>query len=470
VAWAAAAALPAIAASSGCGGDGQSPGSDGGAGTGGTPTGDGGIPLSTNGCSDLFDQDKVRSYAIDIDPAEWEKMVGEFNDLNSLLTVDNFGAFHPIVLHVDGETVTDAAIKLHGQSSWLQTVMFDGARAKMQFEVSFDEIDPTKRFHGSAQIIFDMPRNDWTFMHDRLAHTWLRQAGIMSTCAANARLDINGAYYGFYVVQEDFTGRVTEQFFPNTPDGDLWKGGWVPKTNKRTANWSRVSTFWAATDLASMAAIVDIEGSLTAWAAEALLNNGDGYYGGSHNFLIYDQGPKGFVFQPQDTDATFDFLVMFDLPGARNHPVFWWEGRAAPQPVPGQHWLIVMSDAGWRKKYAEAIAALLDRWDSGQLRGWIDSWSQQIATHVAADPRTWAQPGDVARAIEAARRVVVERPEYLRSFVACERDGAGEDRDGDGFKWCDDCRDDDPAIHLGAAERCNGIDDNCNATIDESCQ
>jgi hypothetical protein len=23
--------------------------------------------------------------------------------------------------------------------------------------------------------VFDMPRSDWTFMHDRLAHTWLRQ-------------------------------------------------------------------------------------------------------------------------------------------------------------------------------------------------------------------------------------------------------------------------------------------------------
>ena len=66
--------------------------------------------------------------------------------------------------------------------------------------------------------------------------------------------------------------------------------------------------------------------------------------------------------------------------------------------------------------------------------------------------------------------MVEDRPEYLRSFVACERDGAGEDRDGDGFKWCDDCRDDDPAIHLGAPERCNGVDDNCNYTVDEGCQ
>jgi hypothetical protein len=458
------------AATVGCGG-GSGVGADGGAADAGTsPTGDGGTSLSTTGCPDLFDQDKVRTYAIDIDPAEWQKIVDEFNNVGALLTDVNWGAYHPAVLRLDGETVADAAVKLHGQSSWAHTVMFDGARAKMQFEVSFDETAPGKRFHGLSQIIFDMPRNDWTFMHDRLAHAWLRQTGIMATCAASARLELNGSYYGLFVIQEDYSGRVVEQFYPSNPDGDLWKGGWTPKTNKRTANQARADAFWAAKDLASVSAIVDIEASLVSWAAEALLNGSDGYYGGSHNFLIYDQGAKGFVFLPQDTDGTFDYLVLFDLPGARNHPVFWWEGRAKPTPIPGPHWLIVMSDAGWRKKYAEVMAALLDRWDAGQFVGWIDSWSQQIAADIAADPHTWAGPSDVTRAVAAARQVVKDRPEYLRSFVACERDGAGDDGDGDGFKWCDDCRDDDAEIHLGAPERCNGVDDNCNFTVDEACQ
>jgi CotH kinase protein/Putative metal-binding motif len=457
------AALLAVGVGCGGGGPGAVPVFDGGA-------ADSGVPLSTSGCSDLFDQDKVRTYSIEIDPAEWQKMVDEFNNVGALLTDVNWGAYHPAVLRLDGETVADAAVKLHGQSSWAQTVMFDGARAKMQFEVSFNEITDAKRFHGVSQIIFDMPRNDWTFIHDRLAHTWLRQAGIMSTCAASARLELNGSYYGVFVIEEEYSGRVVEQFYPSVPDGDLWKGGWVPKTNKRTADRTRNAAFWAATDLASVSAIVDIQASLASWAAEALLNSGDGYYGGSHNFLIYDQGAKGFAFVPQDTDATFDFLVLFDQVGARNHPVFWWEGRTMPAPVPGPHWIIVMSDAGWRKKYAEAIAALLDRWDPAQLVSWIDTWSQQIAADIAADPHTWAAAGDVKAAVAAARQVVVDRPEYLRSFVACERDGAGEDRDGDGFKWCDDCRDDDPAIYLGAPERCNGVDDNCNHTVDEGCQ
>lgn len=41
------------------------------------------------------------------------------------------------------------------------------------------------------------------------------------------------------------------------------------------------------------------------------------------------------------------------------------------------------------------------------------------------------------------------------------------DRDGDGVNVCEDCDDDDPDVHPGAIEVCNGQDDNCNGAIDE---
>ena len=77
------------------------------------------------------------------------------------------------------------------------------------------------------------------------------------------------------------------------------------------------------------------------WAGEALINNADGYYGGNHNFYIYDTGAKGFVFLPNDTDATFDWLTQFDLTPSNQHPVFFWEGRAQPAAAPGPR--------GWRR-------------------------------------------------------------------------------------------------------------------------
>jgi hypothetical protein len=460
-----AAALVSGEIGSGCGGEAvQTDGSSTSTPTGTGGSGGGGVSQ----CAGLFDG-QLRTFSIDISPAEWQSLTNEFNSINRVLAGEEFAVYHPVVLHMDGETV-EAAVKLRGQSSWVLSVMNDGARAKMQFNVSFDETVPDAKFHGYGKLVFDMPRSDWTFLHDRLAHTWLRQAGIMAPCSVNARLTINGTFYGLYTLSEPVGGRLVDRFFPDNPDGDLWKGGYEAETNQESPNWTRVRAFRDAMDLATISSIVDIEGSIRSWAAEALLNNADGYYGGFHNFYAYDQGAKGFLYLPQDTDSTFEWLALWDVIDEKDHPIFWWEARIKPAPTPGRHWMPVLSDPTWRRKYADAIADLLTRWDVQQFQTWIDSWSAQIAADVAADPHTWADVAGFQTAIREARAIVATRPAYLREFVDCVKNGSGQDEDGDGFRWCEDCRDDAPSINLSVPEVCgNGLDDNCNGFADEGC-
>ncbi|HEY4184430.1 MAG TPA: CotH kinase family protein [Polyangia bacterium] len=440
---------------------------DGGTADGGAADGGGAL-----GCADLFDEGALQQFSIDISDDQWAALEAEFNDLADLKTGLDFATYHPITLHHGSETVTDVEIKLHGQSSWLETVEDDGAKAKMQFDVSFDQIDPTGTFHGLHKLTLDMPRSDWTFLHDRLAQHWLRQAGIFAPCSTSVRLDINGAYYGLYTLEQDVGGALVQQFFPQNPDGDLWKGGVQAETNEAAPNDARLAQFKAASDLASLAAIVDIPSSLTSWAAEAMINDADGYYNGSHNFYLYDQGAAGYVFLPQDTDSSFEWLMLFSEVGFTDHPVYFWSARAYPQPLPGDKWMLVLADAGWRMRYADAMAALLGKWDVAAIQGWLDAWSQQISDAATTDPHAWADVAEIQTATADAREVVANRAAYLQTFVDCEHGvaAAATDADGDGWRWCDECDDARPEAHPGAPEICgNLLDDNCDGRIDEGC-
>ncbi|HSY40262.1 MAG TPA: hypothetical protein VLA79_12060 [Polyangia bacterium] len=105
-------------------------------------------------CPDLFDQNMVRTYSIDIDANEWASVMNEFNQVATLTASGNdFVVRHPVVFHMGSETVNNATLKLHGQSSWAQTATLDGNRAKIQFDISFHQSDPNGKFHGIEKLL-----------------------------------------------------------------------------------------------------------------------------------------------------------------------------------------------------------------------------------------------------------------------------------------------------------------------------
>ena len=422
-------------------------------------------------CSDLFDQTVVPSYSIEISADNWAKLDADFHDLKDVLAGTPPQTYYPIVFHYGSETVSNASIQLRGKSSWVSTVMFD-ANPKMQFDVSFDQIDAKEKFHGISTLHLTMPRDDWTFINERIGNNWLRGIGLVAPCSNSAKLTINGAYYGLYVAEETVGTGLLKQFFPTNYNGDLFKGGTEAKTNTANVNWPRLQQLGAATDMATLQSLVDLPNSVLEWAAEAVVNDADGYYGGSHNYYIYDQGQPGWLWIPDHTDSAMEWLTLF-APSVsyKEHPLYWWAGRIAPDP-PGTDYLIVMNDPTWRSHYVDAIATQAAKWDPNQIIGWANTWSAQIADALAADPHKWATVAEAGSALAALQDFAKNRPQYLQSFIRCEQGSAADsaDQDQDGVAWCNDCDDSNPAVHPGAPETCgNRIDDNCNGVVDENC-
>ncbi len=421
-------------------------------------------------CSDLFDQTIVPAYSIDITADDWAKLDADFHDLKDVLAGTPPGTYYPVTFHYGAETVTDAAVKLRGKSSWVNTVLYD-ANPKMQFDVSFDQYDPKGKFHGVSTIHLTMPRDDWTFLNDRVGNNWLRKIGQTAPCANNATVTVNGAYYGLYIAEGNVGTALLKQFFPDNYSGDLFKGGTEAQTNSSSPGWARLQALNAATDIATLQTLVDLPNTVLEWAAEAVVEDCDGYYGGSHNYFIYDQGTPGWLWIADHTDSALEWAEVFTGVSYREHPVYWWAGRVAPDK-PGADYLIVMNDPGWRAQYANAVATQVAKWDPAEISGWVTAWTPQIASAMAADPHKWATADQSKMAIAALEDEIQKRPQYLQSFVRCEQGSPADatDADGDGVPWCNDCDDGNAAVHPGAPEICgNHVDDDCNGVVDENC-
>lgn len=408
-------------------------------------------------CADVYAPGLLPTFEIQIAPEDWTDLETEYETWKTRQDQNlDLKPYHPLISFAYGdEVVSDAEIKLQGNpsSSW--------TGGKLEFTIAFNRVDPDHRFHGLRKIILHASPGERTFLRERLALAYLRSLGLPAACENNARLVVNGRFYGLFSNREAPDHEYLERVFPEAPDGDMWKGGYDLDSGDTAINADGHTELMslAAGDSAGLRRLADVDQVVADWAAEAMVPDSDGYWAVNHNFYIYYHPTRRFLWLPYDVDATFDFVEFGADPLTW---VPWWsEGW-------GLHQRIVMSDPDLVQRFVTALEKAHASYDVNVMMARLARWEAQIGPSVDADPHKPFSTADHQLAVSTMNNYFYLRDRFIEGWLGCYKNGTGEDADGDGFVWCRDCNDHDASVNPGAVEICgNQVDENCNGRKDD---
>jgi hypothetical protein len=409
-----------------------------------------------HGCADVFAPDLLPTFEVKISDADWGALQMEYADWMARQDQNlDLKPYHPTVFTYGSEVYEDAQIKLQANpsTSWVGN--------KMEFTIAFNKADKQKRFHGLRKIVLHASPPDKSLLRERLALSYLRLVGLPAQCENNARLNVNGRYYGLYENREALDDEFLDRVFPGLPHGDIWKNGYILDNGSTPLDPAGYNALMglSKTDVAGFERMVDVDAALAEWAAEAMLPDSDAYWAVAHNFALYDHPTRGFLWLPYDKDATFDFAVF------SADPITWVPSWSTGW---GLHQQIAFSDPALVDRFVAKLADAEAAYDVDLLKSRLQRWAAQIADSVAADQVKPFSTDDQKLTVSNVNNYLSLRKQFVHSWLACYHGQGATDGDGDGYPWCRDCDDGNPAIHPGAAEICgNDVDENCNGRKDD---
>ncbi|HJN76844.1 MAG TPA: CotH kinase family protein [Myxococcota bacterium] len=264
--------------------------------------------------------------------------------------------------------------------------------------------------------------SDPSYVRQCISYSFFTDASMPAPRCSLAQVTVNGEDLGIYVnvepIKEPMLARHFDESEGNLYEGTLsdfregWTGTLEKKTNEGEDDWDDIDALVeaVATDddelLSALETVLDLESFIDFWAAEVLVEHGDGYNGNTNNFYLYADPSDGrFRFIPWGTDAVF----YGGGEGSEGTSVYASSMLA---------WRLYRHPDG-QALYVERLQDMLDtHWDEGIAAERIDRMATLIEPEVSGS--TWSE-------IEEAQEVVFDQIEARRPDIeAALADGPPE--------------------------------------------
>ncbi len=184
----------------------------------------------------------------------------------------------------------------------------------------FDKFVRKQRFHGLNRLSLNNEVQDPSYISDKLCRELYEKAGVPVPRADYATVELNGRPLGLYVLTEGWDKKFLRRYFTNV-EGNLYDPvvGW--DINRRLhansgelrddqselrAVVAATAETNAASRLARLEKLVDLDRFYSFLALDIMLWNWDGYAMGKNNYRVFhDLDRQRLVFMPHGMDQMF---------------------------------------------------------------------------------------------------------------------------------------------------------------------